>query len=260
MEALRTLTWQGADADPAETLAAVAAALELDAAVVPAHEPWAADAVEQLARADVAAIWTVGGMLSGVARRMGWTEALKRSATQPGALAAPIAEALHDSLEAARAGVSAGAQALLVADELATGTGWLLSPDFALEALMPGYRQLARVGSWPAGFHSDGDIRALYPALKAAGYSAVHVATSGAGATTAAFSAARSHGLVPMGGIEARALFAEGARSIGSAAGLLAAGGPAVLCDDGGMTSGEELAAYSSALDAARKASRGGGA
>lgn len=252
-EALRTLTWQEADADPAETLAAVATALELDAVVVSAHEPWAADAVEWLAKADVAAVWAVEGLLGRVARRMGWTDALKRSASEPGVLAAPIAEALHDALDATRAGVSAGAHALLVADELASETGWLLSPDFALEVLVPGYRQLAWVGSWPAGFHSDGDIRALYPALKAAGYSAVHVATSGSAATSAAFAAARSHGLVPMGGIEARALFAEGARSTGSTANLLAAGGPAIICDDGGMTSGEELAAYSTALDAARK-------
>jgi len=252
-EALRVLTWQERDADAAQTLAAVALALHLDAVVVPAGVPWASAAVEHLLAADVAALWAVDGVLGRAAHRLGWTEALRLSAASPGTLASVIAEALHEALDEARAGVAAGASALLVADELASDAGWLVSPDFALEALVPCYRQLAAAGDWPSAFHSDGDVRALYPALAHAGFAAVHIAAGEPGQTAAAFRATRAAGLVPMGGIAARALFAEGARATGAGAAQFAAGGPAVICDDGGMTSAEELAAFSSALDAARK-------
>jgi len=253
-DALRVLTGQGGDVDPAEVLVAVATAMRLDAVVVPAAEPWAAAAVDRLLRADVAAIWAVDGVLMRAARDIGWMEAIRLTASEPGALAGTFAEGLHDALDEARAGVVAGASALLVADELAGESGWLVSPDFAHDALVPCYRQLAAVDDWPVAFHSDGDVRALYPALEHAGFSAVHVAAGGSTATVAAFRAARAHGLVPMGGIEARALFAEGARSTGAGAAQLVVGGPAIICDDGGMTTAEELAAFSSALDAARKA------
>jgi hypothetical protein len=252
-EALRVLTWQERDSDAAQTLVAVALALHLDAVVVPAGLPWAEDAVRQLFAADVATLWAVDGVLGRAARRLGWTEALRLSAASPGTLASVIAESLHESLDEARAGVVAGVSALLVADELASDAGWLVSPDFALEALLPCYRQIAAVGDWPCAFHSDGDVRALYPALAHSGFSAVHVAAGGAGQSAAGFQAARAAGLVPMGGISARALFAEGARATGAGAAQLATGGPTVICDDGGMTSAEELAAYSSALDAARR-------
>jgi len=252
-DALRALTQQDDHADVAETLAAVAVAMRLDAVVVPAAQPWAAEAVNRLLAANVAALWTVDGVLSRAGRELGWTQALQLSAARPGELAIAIAEGLHGALEEARAGVVAGASALVVADELAGESGWLVSPDFALEALMPSYRRLSGVGDWPAAFHSDGDIRALYPSLRHAGYSAVHVATAGERSTASAFHAARASGLVPMGGIEARALFTDGARSAGMSAALVASGGGAVVCDDGGMTSAEELAAYSSAIDAARK-------
>lgn len=252
-EALRVLTWQERDADPAETLAAVALALHLDAVVVPAAAPWAQAAVAQLLAADVAALWAVDGVLGRAAKGVGWSEALRLSAASPGTLAATMAESLHDALDETRAGVAAGASGLLLADELASDAGWLVSPDFALEALVPCYRQLAAASEWPSVFHSDGDVRALYPALAHAGFSGVHVALGDARQTAAAFQAARAVGLVPMGGISTRALFGDGARATGSSAAQLAAGGPAVVCDDGGMTSAEELAAYSSALDAARR-------
>jgi len=252
-DALRFLTWQERDADTAETLAAVAKAMQLDAVVVPATAPWAPDAVERLTSSNVAALWAVDGVLMRAARTIGWMEAIALTASEPGALAVTFAEGLHDALDEARAGVVAGASALLVADELAGESGWLVSPDFALEALVPCYRQLAAVGDWPVAFHSDGDVRVLYAALHHSGFSAVHVAAGGAAATASAFESARAHQLVPMVGIEARALFAQGARSAGASAAHLALGGPALICDDGGMTSAEELAAYSSALDAARK-------
>lgn len=257
-EALRSLTGQGPEADAAETLAAVAVALELDMVFVPAAEPWAVDAVRLLRHADVAAVWAVSGVLTRVADRQGWTEVISRTASEPGALAFTLSDALHDALDDVRRGRFVSVDAVCVADDLASDSGWLLSPDFALEALVPCYRQLAAETDAPVVFHSDGDIRLIYPALRTGGYCAVHVAARGTESTTRSFTAARAAGLTPMGGIEARRVMTVGATDTGRFAGDLAAHGPAVLCDDGGLSTAEELAAYTTALDAARRVSETG--
>ena len=252
-DALRVLTWQESGADVAETLAAVAVALHLDLAFVPAGEPWAEDAVRLLRQADVATAWAVPGVLSRVADQQGWSEVLRRTSVEPGALAFTLSEVLHDALNDVRRGQATGADTFVIADDLAGQSGWLLAPDFALEALVPCYRQLAASTGAPFIFHSDGDIRLLYPALAGAGFSAVHIAVPGNDAIRRSFDAARASGLVPMGGIEARSLMALGAGATGTFAGGLAAGIGAFICDDGGMAHAEELAAYTTALDAARR-------
>jgi hypothetical protein len=255
-EALRALVFgTGADG-PAESLAVVVRALELDFAFVPADEPWARDAVDSLHDAGVAPLWSSAGVLGRLGDSLGWTETLRLTATEPGALAAPLAEALHDALDSARAGIAAGADAIVIADDLAGATGPLVSPDFALDALVPCYHALAaEVTSRgiPAVFHSDGDIRALLPALARAGFSAVHLGGLGGDPFSSAYTVARSSGLVVLGGIEAARLL-EGARHAGVRAGSMALAGGMIVCDDGGLTTAEEVAAYATAVDAGREA------
>lgn len=240
---------------PADSLATVAHALDLDFAFVSAHPSWAAEAVRELRERGIAAVWTVSGVFGRAAERIGWTEALRMTAAEPGALAVVLGEALHDALDEARTGRSARADAVLVADDLAGATGLLVSPDFALDALLPCYRVLAREAAEhdvPAVFHSDGDVRALLPALGRAGFSAVHLAGLASEPFAASYAAARSAGLVVLGGIESAAL-ASGARRLGAQAGSIALSGGVLVCDDGGITSAEEVAAYASALEAARE-------
>jgi len=248
IEAIRCLARQQADADPAEALAAVAVAMQLDLVFVPACEPWAQDAVRLLRHADIAAAWAVSGVLGRIAERSNLADVLMRSATEPGALAFALSEVLHDALVEVRAGVAVRADAVVVADDLAGPAGWLVAPDFALEALVPCYRQITGEVMVPTVFHSDGDVRALYPALAGAGFSAVHVALSGEAAIERCVNAARDAGLAPVGGVEAVALHELGATTVGAHALRLAQGGPLVVCDDGGMTSAEQLAAYATTL------------
>ena len=147
------------------------------------------------------------------------------------------------------------ADAVLIADDLAGATGPLVSPDFALDALVPCYRSLAREAQAhdvPAIFHSDGDVRTLLPALKRGGFAAVHLAGLSVGPFVASHAVARGTGLVVLGGVEAAAL-GTGARRLGAQAGSLALAGGMLVCDDGGITSADEVAAYASALDAARE-------
>jgi uroporphyrinogen decarboxylase len=223
---------------------------------VPANESWAPEAVRELHERGIAAVWTVAGVFGRAAESVGWTDALRMTAAEPGALAVLLGEALHDSLDEARTGRSARADAVLVADDLAGATGPLVSPDFALDALLPCYRAVAREAAEhhvPAIFHSDGDVRALLPALARAGFSAVHLAGLATEPFAASYAAARSAGLVVLGGVEAAALM-SGARRLGAHAGSLALSGGMLVCDDGGITAAEEVAAYASALEAARDA------
>jgi len=255
-DALATLLTGTATEGPADSLVTVVRALSLDVAFVPAEMAWATDAVERLRDADVAVVWAVGGVLGRAGARLGWTEAIRLSAANPTALTIALDEALHDTLVEVRAGIAAGADAILVADELSGASGPLVSPDYALDALMPCYHRCAgeiNAAGVPALFHSDGDVRALMPALARAGFSAIHLGGLSPEPFLSSLAAARSAGLVVIGGIEAAALIGGARRTGEHAAGAALAGG-LIICDDGGMTTAEELTAFASAIDAARAA------
>ena len=242
-----------------ETLGATAASLRVDLAFVDGGGGFAKDAVATLHAADIAAIWCVDGVFGRVAADVGWAEALRMTAAEPGALAARLDEALHEALVTVRAAFDASADAVLVADDLAGPIGPLLSPDFALDALVPCYHRLAlesAASGLPALFHSDGEIRALMPALARAGFSAVHLAGLDRDGFAAAAGSARRAGLVVLGGVAASAL-PEGARAAGErAASVAAALGGVIVCDDGGLMTFTQLTSFSAALDAARDAYR----
>ena len=254
--ALAALLTGTATEGPADSLATVARALLLDLAFVPAEMVWATDAAARLREADTAVVWAVAGVLGRTGARLGWTEAIRLSAANPAALTIALDEALHDTLVEVRAGIAAGADAILIADELSGASGPLVSPDYALDALMPCYHRCAgeiNAAGVPALFHSDGDVRALMPALARAGFAAIHLGGLSPEPFLSSLAAARSAGLVVLGGIEAAAL-TGGARRTGEHAAAAALAGGLIVCDDGGMTTAEELTAFASAIDTARAA------
>lgn len=250
--------FQGRAASEAEALAAFAVQAGLDLAFVPAEEPWAADAVARLRTAAVLPLWVVTGPLGRVERSMGWTQALGATAAAPAQLAFNLDEALHEALAETRAGALAGAGAIVVADDLAGATGPLLSPDYALEVLVPLYRRIASLAEefgLPAVFHSDGDIRAVLPALARAGFSAVHPGGVRDEALETYRRTAEESGLTVLAGIAAGRLL-EGARASADAAVDFAQAGRVIITDDGGISSPEEVAAFVSAVRSVRAAGR----
>ena len=254
-DVLASLGDHARDTEPVEALIATALAARADFVFVPAAESWAAEAVEHLAAVDIAAVWSISGVFGRVAHRLGWSEALRLSAAEPGQLAIALAEALNDALVEARAGLVAGADALLVADDLAGATGPLLSPDFALDALLPCYHHIALAVATegiPTVFHSDGDVRILMPALRRAGFSAMHLAGLAEEGWNVSYAAARAEGLAVLGGIEAMSV-AQGVRHSGERAGRFALADGLLVCDDGGITSAEEVVAITAAIDIARE-------
>jgi hypothetical protein len=241
---------------PPTAIVGLAHSLDLDFAFVPAEQPNAPELVAQLHDLDTAAVWAASGVFGRVAELLGWAEALRLTAGEPGVLAAPLAEALHAVLESVRAGIAANADVVLVADDLAGANGPLVSPDFALDALMPCYRAFAAETlsrGAIAGFHSDGDVRALMPSLGRAGFSAVHIAGITDGALEVTIGAVRASGMVALGGIAAGAL-GDDPHSIGRSAGSLARAGGLLVCDDGGLATAADIAEYALAIEEAREA------
>jgi hypothetical protein len=245
----------GASWLPPSTLAGLVLSLDLDFAFVPAEQPGAQQLIARLHALDCAAVWAVSGVFGRVADLLGWPEALRRTAGEPGTLAASLAEALHAALESARIGIAAGADVVLIADDLAGGAGPLVSPDFALDALLPCYHALAAEAvrrEVIAAFHSDGDIRVLMPSLARAGFSAVHLAGISSGALTTSIDAARGAGLSAMGGVSAAALASDPV-AVGRSAGNEARIRGLLVCDDGGLATSAEIAAYRLAIASARE-------
>lgn len=246
---------EGDEREP-EVLKTIAKAFELDLVFVDSEAEWASDAVQRLHSADVAVAWSVGGVLTRVAHAAGWSDTLTALAAKPQAMAGWIEASTRDVVASVEAGVHEGADVIVIADEISSHAGWLVSPDVVLEALVPSYApavEEAVLGGLPAVFHSDGDIRALYPALRKVGFTGVHVAPADPGALAACVDAARAAGLVVVGGLHAGALRERGARRAGESAAELAAAGHLVFADDGGITSAEEIAAFGAALDVARE-------
>ncbi len=252
-EALDALFW-GKASGPAEALGALAENVPLDFAFVPASADWAEQALAALPSAGALPVWTVDGPLGRVEDKLGALETLRMSSAEPAKLAAIIDRELHAALDDVRRGSSLGIRALVVADDLAGEQGPLVSPDYALEALMPCYRRLAEqaiaLNAIPA-FHSDGDIRSLVPALARVGYAAIHPGGLGAEKLAPLAETAWANGLVVIGGLHGRGLLA-GARSEATAAVSLSRQGPMLVADDGGISSAEELAAFVTAIRAVR--------
>lgn len=254
-EVLEVLSAETGPGAPAQALVTLCAHLSLDFVFVPANRAWSRVAVERLHRAGTAACWAVPGVLGRAAERLGWAETLRRSAGDPGALAAELDAALHAALEEVRQGLAYGCGAVVVADDVAGATGWLVSPDFAFDALMPCYRALAgqvQSGGAAAIFHSDGDIRLLMSALARGGFSAVHIAGLDIDAIGVQWRAARGAGLLSLGGLRAASIALEPAE-LGERAGQMALAGGLLVCDDGGISTAEQVSAFEVALSAARQ-------
>jgi len=239
---------------PADGLAAYVNGAGLDFAFVPGSAEWGPHAVATLHAEDAAAFWVVEGPLGRIARESGWVETLRRTAAAPESQAAALDRSLHDALVEVRAGLAAGADAFVVADDLAGARGFLVSPDYALEVLVPLYGRIARearAAMAPCVFHSDGDTRVLYAALAAEGFSALHVASVPTDRLAAAIEAARHVGLAVLGGVAAAALSSD-AESLEAVERAATFGHGVALADDGGITSAEQLAALARVVRALR--------
>jgi len=239
-------------------LAAACDNTRADFAFVSASEVWASEAVDRIGGCGTAAMWVVDGPLGRVARQDGWAPTLRLSASDPMALARAMDVHMFDALEQVRRGVRLDAVAIVIAEDLAGAEGPLVSPDFALEEVLPRCAKLAEEAALapvPSVFHSDGDIRALLVAIRKAGFVAVHPGGLNEQQFEALLASAHQAGLQVLGGIPGDALRAgiPAAVAAGTNAAILAQAGGLLLADDGGITTSQELAALVEAFAAARR-------
>lgn len=252
---------EGSDADDgkssAELLAQAVVDLRLDFAFVPATAQWAEEAVKLLAARGRAALWVVDGPFWRAVGPADPIEGLKATVWDPARLTPRLdAETVRAQMYVMRGG-EIGADAVVIADDLAGSNGPLVSPDYVNEYLVERYALLvasAASTGLRAVFHTDGDMRAFMPSIARAGFIGVH---SGGGLRQEGFEklllSAREHGLALLGGIDTDRLRegSDSAMRMGTRAGVLASGGGLLVADDGGITTREEIAALTAALGSA---------
>lgn len=245
---------------PGECLLATASSLDLDFVFVPAVAEWAVPVVE--ARAGCGLMWVVDGPMWQVIGTEDAGAGLRRTVSDPDSLA-PLLDAETERAAAeVQRGLELGVDAIVIAEDLAGTDRLLVTPGFAAEHVLPRLAVLASraVGEVPVALHSDGDIRALLPDLRKAGFSAIH---AGGGLERDTFEelfwAARRNNLTVIGGIRTPPLGrgANAAMRAGTHAALLAQAGGLVIADDGGISTPAEMAAFGTALGAARSGAAG---
>jgi hypothetical protein len=244
-------------ADPAAALVRAYVDAQLDFAFAASWEPWAATMTGLLRDANIATFWVVPGVLWPALETVGVGEGLRISMREPGLLAPHLDRAAEAMLRAVATGVGLGADAIVVADDMAGEAGPLVSPDFVSTHVLPRLKRAVEAAAGegvPVLLHSDGDISALLPGCRDAGFAGVHACVSGEGAFERVHAHARGCGLAVLGGLSTR-LLADGLSSAvlaGTRLAILAQSGGLLVADDGGITTLDEYAALCAAFAATR--------
>ncbi|MFU8891019.1 MAG: hypothetical protein ACNA76_05085 [Anaerosomatales bacterium] len=254
-EAILSLAWGSPAGDP--LLTAVCSRLSPDFAFVESWADQAAALCEAVAGCGTVPFWVVRGPLDHAASVTGWSETIAATVRKATALA-PL---LDEGVEAARASVrdagACGAGAVVIAEDVAGAEGPLAAPDFVLGELLPRYGAICRTAAeegLPVIWHSDGDTRAFLEAAAREGLRGLHPGGLGPEPFRHLFTRARQEGLVVLGGVPGWALRAGTipALKAASSASLIARSGGLLVCDDGGVSTGEELGSLITALQAVR--------
>ena len=249
---------------PPALVAAACGTLQPDFAFIPVSEVWADEAVDRVGECGVAAIWAVDGPFGRVAKREGWSETLRDTVAAPLELSKRLHAEIPAIFEDIRRGIRLGVTAIAIADDLAGSRGPLMPPDFVFDELMPHYTEFAEeaaLGALPSLFHSDGDVRPFVPALRRAGFSAVHPGALADDAFDTLLELARAHDVRVLGGLPGDLLGAGGPPVLKRAlrAAAAAAQGGLLVTDDGGIVTGEQVEWLGIAIKAVRDFERKGG-
>ncbi len=172
----------------------------------------------------------------------GWNESLRVMSGNgnPKALARAV-EYLSSSIEAS---AQAGADAIVICDDICGHEAPLVDPILVTEAFMPLYEQfvaMAQAVGLPAIHHSKGDIHEYYTGLAQCGFEGVHIAHPALAQTKALFESAREQQLTPFGGLVSAYASADSAQELYDFAIELAQTSPAMICDDGAVGSKDEF-------------------
>lgn len=257
--AIASLRW-GGELDAHPPLARVACSRSgFDFVFVPWWERDARRVVRMAAECGTVPFAVVRGPLTAIAEQDGWTPVLRATCGAAPDLASRLDAATGAAIAQAREAAESGVFGVVVAEDVAGETGPLVAPGFVVDDLMPRISRIVsavhgerRVAVW----HSDGDVTRYLRVAAHAGFDGVHPAGLAHGDFEALRAEARPYRLTVFGSIAGSALRAGGPAAVraGVESAVAAAAGRLLVCDDGGISSGPELAALISAVQAALRA------
>ncbi len=170
----------------------------------PGHLDWGD--VRFWARESDQFVWgIVPGVFGELSYMVGCEDFLVMTVTEPEVVAAMAAEMVTYSLEYAASCVEAGAEGILIGDDVAFDGGLLLAPARWRELFLPHLARLVaalrRLGV-PVFYHADGNINAILPDLVATGINGLHSLKPSAGMDLAAVKADWGHRLCLWGNLD----------------------------------------------------------
>ncbi|MCL2818776.1 MAG: hypothetical protein FWD41_03530 [Actinomycetia bacterium] len=210
---------------------------------------------------DMLTLTKIDGLWSRLADEIGWNEAM-RLAQFPHdfmKLIDPYGRTMMDQMRETFNSIGGMGRRdktpayLCIADDVCSSIGWIVAEDIVRDALMMVYGKMISTihndlpfsrdefnVSWC--FHSDGDISSIYPAIKQAGFDAVHGASVPYARMSTLVGKAGTAKLEFFGGVmtetlEEGRLSGELTRQIA----ILARRPNMVVCDDGGMDTLRQL-------------------
>ncbi len=239
------------------SLLVAAATLDLDFAFV---SSWTPDAISQLhilAEDGRVPMWVVEGPFGIVAETEGWTKTLTEVAQDPRRLDATLHAAAEQTAAEVRRGLQAGADIVVIAEDLAGGAGPFMAPEDFRTLILPHMdvlvSEVRREGSHVL-LHSDGDVGPLLRDIAGAGFTGVHIGGLGFERFEELFTEARGAGLAVVGGLEGvdlRSPRKHMEAAVRRCAALRAEGG-LLIADDGGLSTAEEGRALGAAFEMRR--------
>jgi uroporphyrinogen decarboxylase len=132
----------------------------------------------------------VGGPVSMLDEMFGMEDYLVYCLTNPSEIRAIGEKVMEFEVAKARLFIDAGAEAILIADDIAFNSGCLLPPYAMKELVYPLYRtalaEIKRHRDVPVVFHSDGDLRLCLAELADCGFDGLHSLQPSAGMDIAA--------------------------------------------------------------------------
>ncbi|MDY0088673.1 MAG: hypothetical protein RBS78_09035 [Coriobacteriia bacterium] len=253
--AVRALAWGTPPRHPAVMLAC--SRLEPDFVFVNSWETDTAATCRAVAECGTVPFWVVRGPLDSAACEKGWSETLAATVRDPVGLCEAFDAAVEEACASVTSAQKCGAGALVVADDLAGAAGPLVPVDFVVGEIMPRVGRIVRSAAavgLPVIWHSDGDISSLLEAAAEQCIVAVHPGALEEETSSRVLASAADLGLVVLAGLPGSALRAGVPQAVRAAASawLKARQGGMILCDDGGVSTPEELAALIAAVQALR--------
>lgn len=196
-------------------------ALGLDIVPVDSSQPGFEERIRWFSReTDLFVMCVTGGGFYDCMARMGFTSFLVDIRARRGDVESCIREAVKRNTAIAERASDAGASGIMVGDDIAYNKGTYASPRDLRELLFPLLASQAeaieRAGALPM-FHSDGDLRAVFPDIIQAGFRVIHCLEPSAGMDLGLLKREYGSRVCLMGNIDMEVLATEAEASVESA-------------------------------------------